>query len=121
MKKWILSVVVGLVLSGCALQPDLAFKSDDEWKEYGYEVALAGMIKDSEQNLKGRDTLQSLQSASYQAYSDGYELGRKEYCSQNAVMLGVKNEPYRGICDKLDWTFRQDYINGRTSRAGRGF
>ncbi|MGF1690097.1 DUF2799 domain-containing protein [Photobacterium kagoshimensis] len=120
MNKWLLPIFVGMLLSGCALQPQLAFNDDNEWKEYGYEVAIAGMLKDSESNLQGRDTTKSLQATGYQAYSDGYELGRSEYCSQNAVMLGIKQEPYRGICDRLDWTFRQDYMNGRSSRAGRG-
>ncbi|MDO6544661.1 DUF2799 domain-containing protein [Photobacterium sanguinicancri] len=121
MNKWLLPIFTGMSLSGCVLQPQLAFNDDTAWKNYGYETALSGMIKNSEDDLRSRDKMKSLQATGYQAYSDGYELGRTEYCTQNAFILGVKNQAYHGICDRLDWTFRQDYISGRTSRAGRSF
>ena len=54
----------------------------------------------------------------YQSYLAGYKAGQAEYCQKDAYILGVKGEPYNGICDVIDWTFREDYSSGRHSTAG---
>ncbi|MGF1871203.1 DUF2799 domain-containing protein [Photobacterium indicum] len=113
-------ITIGLLalLVGCANQnvPPLGTASD--WQDYGSERANSGNTKQSETQLKALDSLSTLNKDTLSAYDKGYEQGRAEYCRQSAYILGMKGIMYNGICDQLDWTFREDYVSGRKSSAG---
>ncbi|MDN2482172.1 DUF2799 domain-containing protein [Vibrio agarivorans] len=107
-----------LLLSACStvMTPDSVQKSD--WQAFGLEQGEKGLIKLSQNKLQDKDTTGQFNSDLYLAYSDGYEVGRGEYCQQSAYMLGVTGRPYYGVCDNINIWFRQDYQSGRLSTAG---
>ncbi|ACH66389.1 MULTISPECIES: DUF2799 domain-containing protein [Aliivibrio] len=106
-----------LLLAACAGTPPPTSMLDSDWTTFGYERAMKGQIAQSESRLDKLLEDQSLKSSNYQAYLTGYKKGQNEYCSQNAYILGVTGGPYNGICDLIDWTFREDYNSGRFSTA----
>lgn len=114
-------VLVVLLLAGCATQLPPLSNVESDWSEYGKQRAEQGFLKQSEVKLAKLDQGGVFNQELYLAYSDGYEQGRLEYCSQSAYMLGVVGKPYAGICDRIDPFFKQDYISGRNSTAGSAF
>lgn len=116
MKHLIIAFSV-LLLSACATTLPPTSNLDSDWNTFGYERAIKGQIAQSESRLQKLLNDQLLQSSHYQAYLNGYEKGQKEYCAQNPFILGVTGAPYNGICDRIDWTFREDYNSGRFSTA----
>ncbi|MDN3615276.1 DUF2799 domain-containing protein [Vibrio gallaecicus] len=113
-----LLLAVSLMLVGCSQVSLPALSSLSDWKDFGEETALSGKVKQSEKQLVRASSLSALDSDAYTAYEQGYELGLEQYCSQNAHILGVKGEPYLGICDKINFWFQSDYNEGRHSMFG---
>lgn len=100
MKTQWLAVVAVVILAGCSAQPDTTSFTSADWQAYGYEEGAAGRIQ-----------LTSV-SGDYGAYTQGYELGRQEYCEQDAFELGKLQRPYRGVCDTVNPDFRAAYVEG---------
>lgn len=110
-KVGISSVISLLFLSACA---QTAFPTDGNsgsWQTFGYEQSMKGYMKKSASELGVEE--KSLQNA----YSEGYEKGRIEYCTQDAYKLGIMGKSYLGICDDLDWRFRMRYNDGRSNQS----
>ena len=116
-----LFVVITLMLAGCSVAPTPMTTAASDWADYGQQRAEQGFIKQSESKLAKLDSQDYLNSELYLAYDNGYEQGRQTYCSQSAYMLGVMGKPYRGICERLDPFFYQDYVSGKNSTAGSPF
>lgn len=113
-------VLATMLLAGCTSQPPPLSSVDSDWSDYGKQRAEQGFLKQSEAKLAMLDQGGVFNQGLYVAYSNGYEQGRAEYCSQNAYMLGVTGKPYLGICERIDPFFQQDYMSGRNSTAGSG-
>ncbi|KGY11143.1 hypothetical protein NM22_17260 [Vibrio tubiashii] len=111
-------VLATLLLAGCTSQPPPLSSVDSDWFDYGKQRAEQGLLKQSEIKLAKLDQSGIFNQDLYLAYSNGYEQGRADYCSQSAYMLGVMGKPYAGICERIDPFFQQDYISGRQSTAG---
>ncbi|MFM2591064.1 DUF2799 domain-containing protein [Vibrio sp. TBV020] len=118
--KYLLAVTIFLLV-GCTSQPTPMTSLASDWSDYGQQRAEQGFIKQSESKLAKLDSQGYLNSELYMAYDNGYEQGRETYCSQSAYMLGVMGKPYRGICERLDPFFYQDYVSGKNSTAGSPF
>lgn len=114
-------LLASALLAGCTAQPVPMSSVAADWASYGQQRAEQGFVKQSEAKLAKLDQDGVLNPDLYLAYSNGYEQGRTAYCAQNAYMLGVMGKPYRGICDRLDPFYQQDYASGRGSTAGRAF
>lgn len=113
-----LLLAVSLILVGCSQVSLPVLSSVNDWKDFGEETALSGKVKQSEKQLVRASSLSALDSDLYVAYEQGYELGLEQYCAQDAHILGVKGEPYLGICDKMNYWFQSDYNEGRHSMFG---
>ncbi len=96
--RWLVAVTV-VILVGCSAQP--RSKNSLVWQAYGYEEAVAGQEK-----------LTILKGELADSYSQGYEVGRQEYCEQDAFELGKLQRPYHGICDEINPDFRAAYSEG---------
>ncbi|WP_165310174.1 DUF2799 domain-containing protein [Vibrio ziniensis] len=93
---WLVLIAVA-VIAGCSTPPNSA----GSWLVNGYEDGVTGRTQITKVSSK------------YQAsYLEGYELGRQEYCEQDAFELGKLRRPYRGVCDELDPEFRAAYVEG---------
>ncbi|MGF1752507.1 DUF2799 domain-containing protein [Vibrio makurazakiensis] len=112
---WLLATLLFL---GCAQTQLPVSSTTDTWQEYGIERALNGSLKLSEASMAKANDGKPVSLDLYAAYEQGYEIGRTEYCSQDAYILGVKGKQYLGICDKIDYWFRDDYNAGRQSMSG---
>ena len=113
-----LGLLVSLLLIGCVQTSLPVASTEDAWQAFGTERALNGSLKLSEASLGKMTNGSMLDEKLYAAYSQGYEVGRAEYCTQNAYILGVKGQQYLGICDQISIWFREDYNAGRHSMAG---
>ncbi|MGF1747545.1 DUF2799 domain-containing protein [Vibrio cionasavignyae] len=96
---------------GCSQTVYPLSNNAEEWVSFGYEQAKKGNLKQAKSDLKEYGEPQ------YIHYSEGYEQGRNEYCQQDAFRLGRSRQPYKGICDELDWRFRLDFNDGRANRS----
>ncbi|UPQ88273.1 DUF2799 domain-containing protein [Vibrio sinaloensis] len=113
-------ILLSILLVGCSSQPIPLSSSTQDWRDFGQQQAQMGWLKQSQSALAKQRSDSVLDSELYLAYDSGYEVGRNNYCQQDARMLGVVGKPYLGICDQLDPFFYQDYMSGRTSSAGSG-
>ncbi len=98
--QWLVAVVTAVV-AGCSIQPDTTSFAADDWHTYGYEEGVAGHVQ-----------LTSVTGVNGASYMEGYELGRQEYCQQDALELGKLQYPYRGVCDEINPDFRAAYVEG---------
>ncbi len=98
--QWLVAIVVA-VLAGCSAQPDTTSFNAADWQAYGYEEGAAGHVQ-----------LTSVSGANGTSYIEGYELGRQEYCEQDALELGKLQRPYHGVCDDINPDFRAAYVEG---------
>ncbi len=98
--QWLVAVVIA-TLAGCSAQPDTTSFNADDWQTYGYEEGVAGHAQ-----------LISVTGVNGASYMEGYELGRQEYCEQDAFELGKLQRPYRGVCDEINPDFRSAYVDG---------
>ena len=99
-----------LLLVGCTATNTPTLSNDPQvWLDFGEEQALDGQIALSETKLAKHAMSGEISSEQYQAYLEGYEVGQKVYCDQDARMLGAEGKPYRGICDDINPFFRSDY------------
>ncbi|WP_194439579.1 DUF2799 domain-containing protein [Vibrio fluminensis] len=102
------------VLVGCSSQAVPTLSADPAaWQSYGEERATGGYIVQSEKKLAEYSISGDVSSEQYQAYLDGYKVGKASYCEQDARMLARTGKPYRGICDDVNPFFRNDYMNYR--------
>ncbi|GMQ45336.1 DUF2799 domain-containing protein [Vibrio sp. 10N] len=111
---WVSLVAVTLV--ACAQNSGPNNQSQQDWFQFGEQQALVGYEKQSDTELKQASQV-TVSAELYQAYSEGYQQGRSEYCQQDPRILGKKGEMYRGICDDIRPTFRTWYNNGKASRS----
>lgn len=98
-------------LAGCTTLPYPEGNDASAWNDYGYQDAIKGYHKKSESKISQE------RAGVFEFYSEGYEKGRKEFCSQDAYKLGISGQPYTGLCDELDWRFRLDFNDGRANRS----
>lgn len=98
-------IALTVVLAGCSSMPT-ANNSPAEWRDYGEKTAIHG------KRLLTEDAISINDDEQYAAYVEGYESGQKTYCSKNAFELGRSGQLYRGICDEMDPTFRENYNTG---------
>ncbi|TXY29864.1 DUF2799 domain-containing protein [Vibrio mimicus] len=115
MMKKLLWVVL---LSGCATVEVPPTGSPAAWEAFGQQQGEQGKIKLTQAQMLKQDEQQLMDEQLYQAYSQGYEQGRQQYCQQSAYLLGVSGKYYLGVCDDINIWFRQDYASGRHSTAG---
>lgn len=117
-----LIILVLFTLAGCASPQVINAVAINDWTALGKfdgengfnERSLASQLKLSNQYSDG--------STNHDAYIKSYEKALTLYCSpHNAYLLGVMGKPYQGICDRYPhgWAFRQDYVSGKHSQAGR--
>jgi hypothetical protein len=116
--KRLVVLAITLMIAACSSTPVPTSMMDKDWKDFGYERALKGLVIQSESTRVKKLDGETLKDTNYQSYLAGYKAGQAEYCQKDAYILGVKGEPYNGICDVIDWTFREDYSSGRHSTAG---
>ncbi|NLS12417.1 DUF2799 domain-containing protein [Vibrio sp. SM6] len=113
--KFVISSIVLMFVVGCAGIP---FPSGQQqasaWEQFGQDQALEGQRKLSQRGLGGQ--VAGMTVAQYQAYSQGWEIGRIQYCDQDARNVGLRDFTYRGICDTIDPLFRSQYYEGRFER-----
>ncbi|MGY3568607.1 DUF2799 domain-containing protein [Vibrio paucivorans] len=112
-----LMLMSAMLLTACAHSPLPLTAESSGWEAFGKQQALDGQLKISQQSLEKRADVSVWNPDLYSAYSIGYEMGKQEYCSQSAYILGVKQERYLGICDDINIFFQQDYVSGRHSTA----
>mgnify|MGYP001232351240 FL=1 len=109
--KWKV-LLLSFTLVGCSSQITPSLPDEvSAWQRYGEERAVEGYTIQSEKKLLTHSLSGEVTDELYQAYLDGYELGKEKYCGQNARMLGRLGKPYRGICDDIDPFFQSDYNN----------
>ncbi|HAS62178.1 MAG TPA: hypothetical protein DCS35_06145 [Vibrio sp.] len=109
--KWKV-LLFSFALVGCSSQITPMLSDDvDAWQSYGEQRASDGYIVQSEKKLLAYAISGEVTSEQYQAYLNGYQLGKEEYCQQDARMLGRLGKPYRGICNDIDPFFQSDYDN----------
>ncbi len=113
MRNWTTlgAILLTMILAGCAATNLPTDGSTESWSQFGYEEGQKGFIK------KDQEWLELKEESLFAAYSDGYEKGREEYCSQDAYKLGIMGKPYAGVCDELDWRFRMRYNDGRSNQS----
>lgn len=112
--KWVL-ILLSVIIVGCSSQPLSVGNSASSWQTYGQERAEKGHLIQSQNKLTKLTEPQQLTDEYYQAYLDGYQIGKEKYCSQSAYMLGRMGHPYRGICDDINPFFNNDYVNGKAA------
>lgn len=118
MKRLFLFITI-IILAGCASQNKMPDSSNTQaWQAYGQERASKGFVEHSKEDLASESGLTMLSNEASDAYHQGYLIGQKKYCSQNASWLGSTGQPYRGICDNMNPFFRQDYMSGMQSNHG---
>lgn len=113
--RQILIVMTLLVVAACSATGVPESGNNLPWQTYGKQMGEKGLIERSQQQLAQQSSF--ITDETYQAYKQGYEEGRKQYCSQNAAWLGSTGQPYRGVCDNIDPFFAQDYLSGAQSRS----
>ncbi|WP_162063504.1 DUF2799 domain-containing protein [Vibrio taketomensis] len=102
-------LAVTLLLVGCASVTPSLSNDPLAWQEFGQQQALDGQLMLSESKIVKHSLSGDVNSEQYKAYLDGYQMGQKTYCEQDARMLGTTGKPYRGICDDINPFFRSDY------------
>ncbi|OEF22994.1 DUF2799 domain-containing protein [Vibrio rumoiensis] len=116
--KRIFFLLTIFIIAGCASQNDFPDSANTQaWQVYGQERAEKGFVEHTKQDLIKQSGLGTLNDEAIKAYRQGYLIGQKQYCSQNASWLGSTGQAYRGICDNIDPFFRQDYMSGVQSHA----
>ncbi len=114
--KQILIVMTLFVIAGCTTPNGMPDSGNNlPWQTYGQQMGEKGLIEHSQQQLAKQSDY--VNDETYQAYQQGYQVGLKTYCSQNAAWLGSTGQPYRGVCDNIDPFFAQDYLSGAQSRS----
>ncbi|MFB9137569.1 DUF2799 domain-containing protein [Vibrio sp. AK197] len=98
-----LLIAAALVLAGCSTQATMPM-AQQSWHDFGYQQAMDGMAKQINATL-------DVDQSTYGEYSDGYELGRSEFCQQDAFHLGLIGHRYQGICAS-DPAFHDEYQEG---------
>ncbi|WP_241033852.1 DUF2799 domain-containing protein [Vibrio maerlii] len=117
--KILIAVTFIFMLVGCS-QPEPLANNSETWRQFGVDQAQKGWLKKSETKMAKYSSSEAVNQELFMAYSEGYEEGRAAYCQQDAYLLGITGRTYLGICDELDWRFRQDYDTGRASKpSGR--
>lgn len=117
--KCILLSIMLFMMVGCVSHNDLPDTANVQaWQDYGQERASKGFIEHSKQELITQSGDNAISDEVLNAYHQGYLMGQKQYCSQNASWLGSTGQAYRGICDNSDPFFRQDYMSAVQSNAG---
>lgn len=99
-RQWLVAIVIAVV-AGCSAQPNTASFNSSDWQTYGYDEGLAGHVQ-----------LTSLTGENETSYIKGYELGRQQYCEQDALELGKLQRPYYGVCDDINPDFHAAYVEG---------
>ncbi|MGV2986406.1 DUF2799 domain-containing protein [Vibrio sp. E150_011] len=88
---WILAI---LILSGCSTSPDMA-ANGDTWKQYGYDQSIVGLYPIPNEQIE------ALSNANREAYKEGYNLGRTDYCNYAPVIRRkYMDDSYGRICSK---------------------
>ncbi len=116
--KHLITILSLLFLSACATAPPPTTSNSKDWQAFGHSIAQKGWRVQSKEDLVKASDNQAVSANEYQSYLTGYDKGQKEYCSQNAYMLGASGKIYNGICDQADPFFRQDYQSGQRSMGG---
>lgn len=112
-------LTIALLLAGCSAVPVPMSGETSDWQQYGMQRGESGLIQQSQAKLAKLDQSGQFNPQLYQAYVTGYQLGNRQYCQQDAFMLGIKGMPYMGVCDDIDPMFNYNYMSGRNSTAGR--
>ncbi|MFA0088147.1 hypothetical protein BCU70_09500 [Vibrio sp. 10N.286.49.C2] len=88
---WILAA---LILGGCSASPDMA-ANGDTWKQYGYGQSIDGLYPISSEQFN------ALSGVNREAYKEGYNLGREEYCDIPPVLRQKYiDDNYGRICSQ---------------------
>lgn len=103
MKIKLLLLVSGAAMMGCASEP-VDLTTITNWQKYGFEQANKGNVMLSDSEISADD---------FVLYKQGYEVGKKAYCSQDAYNLGMRGNTYHGICDDVSQDFKTQYELGR--------
>ncbi len=104
MKGLVLTAAI-VVLSGCSAQHGMPM-ANQSWHDFGYDQAMNGQAKQMMSSAGASDS-------NYAQYSEGYEMGRSEFCKQDAFRAGFLGKSYQGICDNIDTSFHAKYQEGR--------
>ncbi|WP_158264542.1 DUF2799 domain-containing protein [Photobacterium rosenbergii] len=94
-----------VVLSACS-STENTYSNIDNWDEHGYRTGLSGEVAKQESKFSYAD------KDNYNEYLNGYKRGQQAYCEQDAYLLGLTSQPYKGVCDEIDNSFAFDYQLG---------
>ncbi|MDR9826867.1 DUF2799 domain-containing protein [Vibrio sp. FNV 38] len=114
MKLFSLLLLSGSIV-GCAAIETPQSTSASVWHSYGLEQGEKGWVKLTQARLTELDTTQTFNQELYAAYTQGYEVGRDNYCQQSAFDLGLSGNTYLGVCDRQYPNYRQQYVSGKTA------
>ncbi len=115
--RYLIALLIGLGLLGCASVEAPSSKSASDWQDYGYAWASKGYIEQDEHELATLS--RGISNDLINAYRLGYTEGKQQYCQQDPFVLGHNGKIYYGICNDLNPRYLDEYWRGKKQRTRR--